>query len=216
MLTLPIGADLALARLGAAILMSMFFGLVRQRTGKPIGFGTFTFVCVGACALALVAVRLSPDNPLSLLGAVVTGIGFLGAGALVRPGPTERVSGFTSAATIWIMAVLGLTIGVGEYLLAGMIYAAIWLVSGIDRFMESRGWGIHRRVVSVTYDADGAVERIRDLLGPSVTKDIESLGTDLVTGLRTAVVSVTGSPEELEALALRINDSPIVRGFRID
>lgn len=132
MLTLPIGADLALARLGAAILLSLIFGLVRQRSGKPIGFGTFTFVSVGACALALVAVRLAPDAPLALLGAIVTGIGFLGAGALVRSSAPERISGFTSAATIWIVAVFGLTIGVGEYLLAALLYAAIWLVTSID------------------------------------------------------------------------------------
>jgi putative Mg2+ transporter-C (MgtC) family protein len=69
----------------------------------------------------------------------VTGIGFLGAGALVRSGPPERISGFTSAATIWIVAVFGLTIGVGEYFLAALLYAAIWLVTSIDLFSESSG-----------------------------------------------------------------------------
>ena len=63
--------------------LALVFGLARQRRGKPIGFGTFIFVSVGSCSLAVVALQLSPANPLPLLGAVVTGIGFRGAGALI-------------------------------------------------------------------------------------------------------------------------------------
>jgi len=216
MLTLPIGADLALARLGAAILLSLVFGLVRQRSGKPIGFGTFTFVSVGACALALVAVRLAPDAPLALLGAIVTGVGFLGAGALVRSGAPERISGFTSAATIWIVAVFGLTIGVGEYLLAALLYAAIWLVTSIDLFMERRGRGVHRRLLTLTLEPEGSLDRVREVLGATLTTEIESLAKDADTGLRRVVVSVAGSPAQLEELLGRIESSGTFRGYQID
>ena len=200
----------------AAIVLSLLFGLVRQRSGKPIGFGTFTFVSVGACALALVAVRLAPDAPLALLGAIVTGIGFLGAGALVRSSTPERISGFTSAATIWIVAVLGLTIGVGEYLLAGLLYAAIWLVTSIDLFLERRGRGVHRRLLTLTLEPDGSMERLREVLGGALTSELESLSRDAETGLRTVVVSVAGSPAQLELLLGRIDGSGLFRGYRID
>lgn len=216
MLTLPIGADVALARLGAAIALSLIFGLVRQRSGKPIGFGTFTFVSVGACALALVAVRLAPDAPLALLGAIVTGIGFLGAGALVRSSAPERISGFTSAATIWIVAVFGLTIGVGEYLLAALVYASIWLVTSIDLFMERRGRGVHRRRLTLTLEPDGSMDRLRDVLEAGLTSELESLAKDAETGLRTVVVSVAGSPVQLEELLGRIDGSGLFRGYRVD
>ena len=87
-----------LFRFSVAFVASFLFGFVRQRMGKPIGFGTFIFLAQGSCALALTAITLQSDNPLPLLSAIVTGIGFLGAGALFRSG--ERVVGFTSAATI--------------------------------------------------------------------------------------------------------------------
>jgi len=210
----PIGIDLALARLGIAIVLSLMFGLVRQLSGKPIGFGTFTFVSVGACALALTAVRLTPDNPLALLGATVTGVGFLGAGALVRT--SDRISGFTSAATIWIMAVLGLTIGVGEYLISGLLYLGIWLVVVMDTFMERRGLGVHRRVIAVTVKEGVSLRGIRELFGSAAVREIESLSMDAETGYQTAVVAVAGGRAELEALAISIGESDSVTGFRLD
>src|SRR2546428_13706698 len=75
----------------------------------PVGFGTFIFVSTGAAALAILAIDLEADNPLTLLGGVITGIGFLGAGALIRA--NDRVFGFTTAALVWAMAALGVAAG---------------------------------------------------------------------------------------------------------
>ena len=63
---------------------SFAFGLERQKAHKPVGFGTYAFVSSGACALSIAAVTLNKENPFSLLAAIVTGIGFLGAGALIK------------------------------------------------------------------------------------------------------------------------------------
>src|SRR2546428_13987070 len=60
-------------------------GLERQLHRKPVGLGTFIFVSMGAATLAILAITLEEDNPLPLLGGVITGIGFLGAG-----GPIPR------------------------------------------------------------------------------------------------------------------------------
>ena len=62
-------------RFSIAFAASFLFGWVRQRMGKPIGFGTFIFLAQGACALALIATNVSSENPLPLLAAIVTGIG---------------------------------------------------------------------------------------------------------------------------------------------
>src|SRR2546426_7712388 len=59
-------------------------GLERQLHRKPVGLGTFIFVSMGAATLAILAITLEEDNPLPLLGGVITGIGFLGAGAPIR------------------------------------------------------------------------------------------------------------------------------------
>ena len=98
---------------------------------KPIGFGTYIFVATGACGLSLVSILIPTENPLPLLGAIVTGIGFLGAGALIKT--ADRVVGFTSAASIWIFAIFGLIAGLGHYLLSFVIYGVVWAVMAIEK-----------------------------------------------------------------------------------
>src|SRR2546428_123884 len=66
---------------------------------------------MGAATLAILAITIEQDNPLPLLGGVITGIGFLGAGALIRA--NDRVFGFTTAAPVWAMAALGVPAGPG-------------------------------------------------------------------------------------------------------
>src|SRR5437879_7978518 len=84
-------------------------GLERQIRRKPVGFGTFIFVSTGAAALAILAIDLESDNPLTLLGGVITGIGFLGAGALIRA--NDRVLGFTTTGLGWAIAAVVVAAG---------------------------------------------------------------------------------------------------------
>src|SRR2546425_12424657 len=101
----------AVVRLVIVFLLAFGIGLERHFRRKPVGFGTFIFVSTGAAALAILAIDLEGDNPLPLLGGVITGIGFLGAGALIRA--NDRVFGFTTAALVWAMAALGVAAGAG-------------------------------------------------------------------------------------------------------
>ena len=126
---------------------SALFGLERQRTHKPVGFGTFIFVSLGACALAMIPTALSIDNPLAIISAIVTGIGFLGAGALIKT--TDKIFGFTTAASIWAFAILGLTIGLGLYPIAGIMYALIWAIILIDWYFEKHGIGSYQRKLTI-------------------------------------------------------------------
>ncbi|PIZ52062.1 hypothetical protein COY27_01765 [Candidatus Woesearchaeota archaeon CG_4_10_14_0_2_um_filter_33_13] len=127
---------------------ALLFGLERQRSHKPIGFGTFIFVSIGACALSIVAVIIVPENPLPLLGAIVTGIGFLGAGALIKT--TDKIFGFTTAAAIWSFAILGLIIGVGQYFIAGLVYFFIWIIIIVDNILKKKGIGSYQRRMILT------------------------------------------------------------------
>jgi len=88
--------SIILLRLTITFALSLIFGYERQRSHKPIGFGTFIFVSLGSCGLALTATILN-DNPLPLLGSIVTGIGFLGAGALIKT--NEKTFGLTLMST---------------------------------------------------------------------------------------------------------------------
>jgi putative Mg2+ transporter-C (MgtC) family protein len=136
-------------RLGLTFLFSLLFGVSRQYLHKPVGFGTFIFVSVGSCALAITALNLNPDNPLPLLSAIVTGIGFLGAGALIKP-TADKIFGFTNAASIWLFAVFGMVIGVGEYALAAIIYLMVIVSIVLDLCLENIGLGSYQRKLYLT------------------------------------------------------------------
>ncbi|MBU0615931.1 MAG: MgtC/SapB family protein [Nanoarchaeota archaeon] len=129
-------------------LLALFFGIQRQRSHKPVGFGTYVFVAIGSCGLAIIAVTLAPDSPFGLLASIVSGIGFLGAGALIKT--TDKIFGFTSAASIWLIAILGLCIGIGEYAVGGVLYSLIFFVLVIDKEFEKRGMGSYQRKVVIT------------------------------------------------------------------
>lgn len=128
-------------------LMSFLFGIERQLSNKPIGFGTFIFVATGSCALGILSTVIAPDNTLAIIGGVVTGIGFLGAGALLKT--TDKIFGFTTAASIWIFSIIGLTIGIGEYFIGTITYFAVWVVIIIDRTLEIKGIGSYQRKVII-------------------------------------------------------------------
>ena len=85
-------------RLLAVFILSLIFGIERQRSHKPVGFGTFIFVAIGSCALAIAATIIDIDDRIIILGSIVTGIGFLGAGALIRN--NDKIFGFTTAASL--------------------------------------------------------------------------------------------------------------------
>lgn len=135
-------------RLILTFIMASIFGLERQRSHKPIGFGTFIFVSVGSCALAMIAMDVDSTNPFTLLGAIVTGIGFLGAGALIRT--TDKIFGFTTAASIWLFAILGLIIGLGEYQIGLNLYVIIWMVILFDQILAKKGIGSYQQKIVVS------------------------------------------------------------------
>ena len=142
--------------------LALVFGLERQRAHKPIGFGTFIFVSLGACALGTIATYNGLDNSVALLSAIVTGIGFLGAGALIK-GP-DKVFGFTTASSIWLFAIFGLTIGIGEYLIGIIIYTMMWFVILLDKNLERKGIGSYQKKLSISINKIINEKQLRDYL----------------------------------------------------
>lgn len=110
--------------LGAAV------GFERQLKRRPAGLRTHMLVSLGAAIFTTIGLSLEP-NTSRIAEAIVTGIGFLGAGAIIAQG--GRVRGITSAATLWAVAGLGLVVGTGEYILAVIITVLIFGTLQIDR-----------------------------------------------------------------------------------
>ena len=132
-------------RLACAMLVGLVIGTEREYTHRPAGMRTHILVALGACVVSITGELLfhyynglgaSPD-PARLSAQVVTGVGFLGAGTILREGPT--VKGLTTAASLWAVACLGLAAGFGYYALAifGMVFIFVtltffeWLQKGL-------------------------------------------------------------------------------------
>lgn len=120
-------------RLVLAATLGGLVGLEREIHGRPAGFRTHLLVAVGACLMMVVSeffffkygamdssgsVRLDPAR---VAAQIVTGIGFLGAGAIIKEG--QAVRGLTTAACLWIVAGIGMAVGVGLYMPALMVTA---------------------------------------------------------------------------------------------
>ena len=129
--------DLAL-RLLVALLLGMAVGTEREFSRHPAGLRTLALVSMGSClfsSIALLAVPGSQD-PTRIAAQVVTGIGFLGAGAILRQG--EQVKGLTTAASIWVVAAIGMSCGFGYYLLALLATVMTLLALLLVRRWEDR------------------------------------------------------------------------------
>ncbi|MBN2251980.1 MAG: MgtC/SapB family protein [Candidatus Altiarchaeota archaeon] len=204
-------------RFALTFLMALVFGIERQRSHKPIGFGTFIFVAIGSCALAITAISLSAENPaespIPLLGAIVTGIGFLGAGALIKT--SDRIFGFTTAASIWVFAILGLVIGVGEYLTGFIVYLLVWMVVYYDRALERRGVGSYQKKVAVSANRIMDEREIRKALGAGKCKLI-SIQADKVNDMLQATYLIAGGREDIDEIPKKLMPLEWFASCRLD
>src|SRR5512145_571895 len=138
-----------LIKLGVAILVGGIIGAEREFRDKAAGFRTLILITVGSTLFTIFSMSMDPGFTRTRIAAnIVTGIGFLGAGAIVRE--HGRIGGLTTAATIWLSAALGMGIGGGEILfvlLATGIVLVVLLVfprleQWIDHIRESRSYKI--------------------------------------------------------------------------
>lgn len=124
-------------RLAVTIFCGGIIGLERQLRGKPAGIRTSILICMGTEIFVSLGIHLSPNtpDPSRVLGQVITGIGFIGAGVIM--GKKNIVKGVTSAAIIWVLAAIGASIGLGLLITAVAItFVAIGVLVGVE-FLES-------------------------------------------------------------------------------
>lgn len=129
-------------RLFMSVICGAIIGLEREIRDKAAGLRTHILVCLGACLFGMLGLTLTSSykntDILRLAQGLLIGIGFLGAGVIVREGASIR--GLTTAAGVWVMGAIGLAIGVGCYniALAGTIFSlfVITLFGKIDRWVK--------------------------------------------------------------------------------
>ena len=124
-----------LMRFGCALLIGLIIGLEREYTHRPAGMRTHILVTLGACAVMMTGQFIfaqyrqygANSDPARLAAQVISGVGFLGAGTIMREG--ANVKGLTTAASLWAVACLGIAAGGGYYAisLSGMVFVLIAL-----------------------------------------------------------------------------------------
>ena len=147
-----------LLNLVGALLLGLLVGYERSYHGRAAGMRTYGLVCMASAALTIVggypgfwfggsgAVMLTAADPTRIIQGIVTGIGFLGAGVIMREG--FNISGLTTAASIWSSSVIGVLVGVGFYLAAmGLAFLSATLMIYLSK-LES--WLPSRHAVAIT------------------------------------------------------------------
>ena len=141
-------------RLGSAALLGGAIGLNRDLHHKPSGLRTLSIVGLGS-ALAVLAVAGDTAAASRIMQGLVTGIGFLGAGVILRDQSNGKVHGLTTAAAIWTMACLGAVCGLGQWrlvIVAALIIAVILAVGGkVEK-------AVHRALDGENGPGEGKVE----------------------------------------------------------
>ena len=161
-----------IARLSVAAFLGGIVGLERQQRHKSAGLRTHILVSLGSCLIMLISYKLyagvqglTNADPARLAAQVVSGIGFLGAGTIMKEGLT--IKGLTTAASLWVVAGVGLAVGAGYYV--GAVTTTILSVLALTylpRFERLYGCGPSQVAIVVrSVDKPGQIGRIGSYLG---------------------------------------------------
>ena len=131
-------------RIIISALLGGIIGFEREVHGRPAGIRTQMLVCLGSTVFMIISILIAvkykefgPVDPTRIAAGVVTGIGFLGAGAIIRAG--RSIHGLTTAASIWAVSAIGMAIGAGLYVigfLATGVVIAVLFLSKVERQLE--------------------------------------------------------------------------------
>jgi putative Mg2+ transporter-C (MgtC) family protein len=134
-----------LLRLGAAVVVGAMIGLDRELRGKPAGFRTVALVSLGSAMFVLTAVGAGPDTSADstsrAIQGIVTGVGFLGAGTIVRGQTQDSVKGLTTAASVWLAAATGIACGLALWPLvvtASAFGLAVLVFEPVEAWLKRR------------------------------------------------------------------------------
>jgi putative Mg2+ transporter-C (MgtC) family protein len=206
-------------RLVIAAALAGTIGLEREARDQPAGFRTHMLVALGACLFSLVSAysfeaflgqEASPQfryDPTRIAAQIVTGIGFLGAGAIIRYGLSVR--GLTTAASLWVVAAIGTAVGLGGYLIASVTTAVTLLTLFVLRPVRTKLLrGVRREHEEFVVEAEPEL-RLDRLIGEVAAAEmrIDQLRVEEEAGQRQIVLVLTlpanRTPEEAVALLAR-------------
>jgi putative Mg2+ transporter-C (MgtC) family protein len=113
--------------IGISLLAGFLIGVERESRGKPAGISTHCLVIGGTMMFTYISAQVDPNSTSRIAAQIVTGIGFLGAGMILKSESTERITNLTTAAALWFAAAIGMAIGFNFYFMAlvGIVFAVL-------------------------------------------------------------------------------------------
>jgi len=214
-MTLPL--DEALVRLAVAAFLSGVIGFEREVAQKAAGIRTHMLVGLGAALFSLLSVEAFPgSDPARVAAQVVTGIGFLGAGAIFRHGFTVR--GLTTAAGLWSVAAVGMAAGIGEWQVAllttGLAVVVLYVV-GVTQWLFRGRRGEATTVIAMRMNDPTKVQETsaaaRRLVAPGGEVLIHEIAVDR------ASIQVTVEPVLADDLLVQLRALPgVEKVTRVD
>mgnify|MGYP001239266034 CR=1 FL=1 len=208
-------------RLTAALVAGGAIGFERERDSQPAGLRTHMILALGAALVTILSVNIAikfDSDPARLAAQVVSGIGFLGAGAILRFG--LNVKGLTTASTLWTTAMVGMVIGYGYYLVALFaVVIMLFLLTLVERF-EKKFVRINvlRTVVINVNDREGILREVRKTItkladGIVVFNVQKSIKNKI---MRLEIVARFSRNEKLEDMMEVISSIDGVRSIKIE
>ena len=208
-----------LLRIGLSLVLGGIIGFERERDSQPAGLRTHMILVVGACLAMMLSVNIATaagTDPTRLAAQVVSGIGFLGAGAILRSG--FNVKGLTTATTLWTMAIVGLALGVGYYAVASITTLVLMIVLSVLDVVEKRFVNVIRNITVEVHDHKGIIRDVRktmariadQVLSFSIQKSVKN------KTLRLEIVARFNRSEKLENMVEQISEIEGVRAFKIE
>ena len=154
-------------RLISAFILGGLIGLERETHGRPAGLRTHILVCLGSALLMLTSMHIfylyrdvTTIDPGRIAAGVITGIGFLGAGTILRFKASVR--GLTTAASLWAVAGIGLAVGsgfyVGAYVTSALVLFVLFFLTQLERVLVRKDW---YRVLAV--ETKGGAQQLQDI-----------------------------------------------------
>jgi putative Mg2+ transporter-C (MgtC) family protein len=122
--------------IGLSLLAGFLIGAERESRGKPAGISTHCLVIGGTMIFTYLSAQVDPNSTSRIAAQIVTGIGFLGAGMILKSETTEKITNLTTAAAVWFAAAIGMAIGFNFYFIALVAIAFAVLVPRIPHISK--------------------------------------------------------------------------------
>ncbi|HEY6304981.1 MAG TPA: MgtC/SapB family protein [Candidatus Angelobacter sp.] len=203
-----------LARLVLAAVLGGIIGLEREFKHRAAGLRTNMFICFGAAMFTVLSMDLAQGNEATRIASqIIPGIGFIGAGSILRD--KGGVTGLTTAATIFVVASIGMACGGGLYLMAIfstlLIIVALLLLGGLETRLSLKPFSISY-AITTDKSADEVVQELNSVLEEQ-DRDMQRMRVSKVNGKTKIIFSMDCTRSEHKQLADRMRQSADLRNF---